>query len=271
MVGTLRKIAAVSLIAMLAAGCASQNAMTLLPDDVKLSIAADQARAEAADAVSTSDAAPMTNAEMLEKARKLAAATRTEAGLPAEDTAAAPAPEAAAAETDENPEALFARALEMARSQSQDGVIGEDAAVEPDTDLAYAAEPVATPVAEPAATVAESFEEDPVAFADQIRTAAFATGADERKRDEDAFVFTTDLEKGGLTPQIVTQLRLRFIVGRFGRRIVVGRLEGQIHEALQEACRRGEEVAAIAGPDAGMTYDPALPAGSVRVEYEPRT
>ena len=80
-----------------------------------------------------------------------------------------------------------------------------------------------------------------------------------------------DVDKvlAGLPDDAVMQIRLKTLGGRKVRRIVVGRIEGKGFEVLARAQEIARAVAEVTGGEPGMSYDPAMSTGAVRLEYEP--
>ena len=121
------KTGIVLLFATLVAGCASQNAMKTLPDDVRISILADQARtnmdAEEASTVAGSVEAPsgeirLSQEELLFRARQRQMAGMD--GLEPEVAEVAEVAEPGIPGAEEQPDSrqLFAQALEMQRART---------------------------------------------------------------------------------------------------------------------------------------------------------
>lgn len=263
---TTLNIALVSLFAIFTTGCASQNAMTMLPDDVRLSIAAEQARqAEAEPVQKPVSTAALSDEEIAFRTREMAHARQVEPAAAQEDEA----------EPAEDPKALFARALEMKRKpvEAQYTPEAETVTADAETVAAYAEE--AAPAAEDVWTTVQamrkaSVEDDPVGFADSIRTAAVAAGADGKLGEDDYLDLAMDPSTGAIDQDAQIRIRLLGKGGRIARRIVVGRLDGEGFEVLQAARQHAETISGLTGGEPGISYDPAVLRGTVRIEYEPR-
>ena len=259
---TTLNIALVSLFAIFATGCASQNAMTMLPDDVRLSIAAEQARKADAEPVQEPvSTAALSDEEIAFRARQMAEVRQE-----------APSADADEAGPAEDPKALFARALEM-RRKPVTAEYASDAEAETATVAAYAEE--TAPETEDVWTKVQamrkaSVEDDPVGFADSIRTAAVAAGADRKLGEDDYLDLAMDPSTGEIEQDAQIRIRLLGKGGRVARRIVVGRLDGEGFEVLQAARQHAETIAGLTGGEPGISYDPAVLRGTVRIEYEPR-
>lgn len=254
-------------------GCASQNAMDNLPQDVRLAVTADAVRQQ------QPDAAPV--AEESTAPRQTAALSEVEQEYRRRQAEAVPpelSTETAAGKDDA--QALFNRAREMqalrdipAEPQAQ-----EAAGEEPQADIAEAQATwqaalamhrsnapsmeagLDTAITGPATPVTD----DASAPDNSIVTAAVATPM--ATADLHEFVMA---DGKSVPEQDAMALRLKALGGRTARRIVVGRLAGSGFEVLASAQAVARAVSQVTGGNPGMSYDPSISEGAVRVEYEP--
>lgn len=243
-------------------GCASQNATAMLPQEVQLAMAADAVR----------QSAPETGDPVEDTAR---------ASLPADTVAAdrnilspveiefrrqqqrltPPAPGVQPLAEPHDAIALFNRAREIQAvramgSPSGMPVANARGALEPSPQETWNAALAKAQGLEPAR------REEP--------DAAIVTAAVDAPPDQvDVLEFVLEADGTGLPGDVVMQIRLKTLGGRKVRRIVVGRIEGKGFEVLARAQEIARSVASIAGGEPGMSYDPAMSAGAVRLEYEP--
>lgn len=264
------KAALVSLFAMLASGCASQNAMTTLPDDVRLSVLAESARVEGANTLADpAEPAPSAALSAEEQAFRLRQAAPERFDGAAPETA-----------DDADPEALFRQALARQGSgrlpvadMGDDPEPSSKTAIETDATAIWN-QMLAMRAASGNSAAAASPEIDTASTGpagtvdDTIRTAAIAEPVE---RDPGTtFTVTLDARSYSLSREDEMRIALKRKGGRVARRIVIGRIEGTGAEVLGTANTLGQTVASMAGGDPGIAYDPSLPVATIRIEYEAR-
>ncbi|MAW85196.1 MAG: hypothetical protein CMJ42_01570 [Phyllobacteriaceae bacterium] len=241
-------------------GCASQNATDMLPREMKLAMAADAVR----ESMPAADAP----AEALPQAQPPAPATDREALSPVEiefrrqqQRLMPSAPGGPAGLETGDPVALFNRAREMQAVRAM-------------------ADPSGMPVATAGNALAPSPQEtwnaalaraQGLAPARQAEpdTAIVTAAVDAPPDQDDILEFVLPDDGTGLPDDAVMQIRLKTLGGRKVRRIVVGRIEGKGFEVLARAQEIARAVAEVTGGEPGMSYDPAMSTGAVRLEYEP--
>ncbi len=255
------------LIAMLTSGCASQNAMSLLPESVKLDVARDKAVKQG----------PLSVDEMMTKARKLHpnAVAETQIADKVDDTKTATLPErlqqvgepaqsayaeekiAASQDQANSPSALFQQAIVLSeqtrtgdQSPSFDEIKAAAAADEwrklmdeqgVEKSAADSSEPIVANVEPPLVMPLTEVEIIPVNF-NKTR--------DSLTKDDD--------------------LKIRLL--RFGKRIpqqiTIGKItNAQGFQVMQSALALGKIVTQASGGSPEITYDPALAAGVAQVRY----
>ena len=258
-------------------GCASQNAMDNLPNDVRLAVTADAVRQQQPDATPAAkdDAAPRQTAALSEieqeYRRRQANALPPEAGsqmppekedaqtlfnraremqalreLPAEPQQQEATSVEAQMDTAEA-QATWQAALAMHRSKAVSPQAGLDTAI---TGQAGPAQPVAEAEPAPDSSIVTAAVATPMPLSDLHE---FVMAGDGKSiADEDAMA-----------------LRLKALGGRVARRIVVGRIAGSGFEVLASAQDVARSVSKVTGGNPGMSYEPSMSEGAVRVEYEP--
>ncbi len=267
--------AIVSLFAILVSGCASQNAMTMLPEDVRLSVLAENARSADPAGDGMSDNLPTDDGRSAASLSAEEKAFRLRQAAPDRFSAAADAPEAPVEETD--PAVLFKLAMEQ-RTNAQPMIQSDETAEtspEPDATeiwnqmMAMRNEGAAP--AEPGVQLADAIDAaptGPVAGIDEtIKTAAI----DEPASVDPASIVTLmlDARTFTLSKDDEVRLALKRSGGRVASRIIVGRLEGAGAEVLTAARDLGDTVAELTGAEPGISYDPTLDVATVRIEYAP--
>ena len=302
------KPAILLLFAMIGSGCASQNAMTSLPEDVRLSLLADQARiamngetgsnpdAEAASPATPagqqqSQAPKLSQEELLFRARqRQSVETETASGA---QTTQSPSPDTA----QPDPRKLFAEAMKLRQStgtgtpqaipageppsgQKMDQAMDQtaDAPASPPSAAdvwkrALALNGTKEPAADPQATAPAG---DPVEVAAVTPSADKVTHVTAVPPVEDLFVFaiSPELARQSEGREIVdhetyVQLALRRKGSRLPRHITIGRIEGKGYEVLKAANEQASNITRIIGGEPTVGYDPELAAGMVRIEYLP--
>ncbi|MFP1633366.1 hypothetical protein ACLB6G_16670 [Zhengella sp. ZM62] len=100
-------------------------------------------------------------------------------------------------------------------------------------------------------------------------TAIVTAAVDASPDKDDILEFVLPDDGTSLPDDAVMQIRLKTLGGPKVRRIVVGRIEGKGFEVLARAQEIARAVAEVTGGEPGMSYDPAMSARAVRLEYEP--
>ncbi|PHP67455.1 hypothetical protein CSC94_07025 [Zhengella mangrovi] len=247
--------------------------MTMLPDEVKLAVAADAARASVAP--SDTGMAPAGRPAAAQQAGLSPVEMEYRRRQAAGQTLAAAQP----ADGRPDPVALFNRAREM---QALNVMASAPAA----SPLPTAAEmPGQAPAAEDRANGPTPQDTWQAALAMNQARSRSGTPSTMPPQEPDREAVTAAVKDGPapgdilefvlsgdaltITEEDRMQLRLRALGGRKARRIVVGRLDGKGFEILSRAQDIARHVAEVTGGQPGMGYDPAMSAGAVRVEYEP--
>ncbi len=260
-------------------GCASQNAMDNLPNDVRLAVTADAVRQQ------QPDTAPL--AEETTATRQTAALSEVEQEYRRRQAEALP-PEASAETTagKDDAQALFNRAREMQalRDIPAEPQTPEATGEEPQVDIAEAQATwqaalamhrskstgtqagLDTAITGPATPVTDAASAPDNSPDNSIVTAAVATPM--AAADLHEFVMA---DGKSVPDEDAMALRLKALGGRTARRIVVGRLAGSGFEVLASAQAVARAVSQVTGGTPGMSYDPSMSEGAVRVEYEPFT
>ncbi len=249
--------ALVSLIAISASGCASQNAMSLVPADVRMAMAADAARKQAdadkpVEAAADASATKKKPAAGGEKGPDLAALRKLADGArDGEPLKALP----------EKPEPTASYAEDRTGSETDPAILLEQA-LEAQNGVASAAEndPESTgPADDDAWNRMLAMQKEAAPATDATTTAALGSATPVGESVSVAFAGE------GVALDRDSDLHLRLMKsGGLGR--IAGASGG---EALEKASARGRQIAAIAGGDPGISYDPALPAGSATVYFAP--
>ncbi|MCB1417669.1 MAG: hypothetical protein KDJ74_01160 [Notoacmeibacter sp.] len=255
-------------------GCVSQNAMSTLPDDVRLAVTADAVRQSMPE--ETSKTQQPADRETAASARLSPVELEFRRRQMEDMTTAAPLAATSADEASARPDPveMFARARQMQLPSSLPDnapVMTASAALDPAAAEAQAEEARATWQAALALAKAKPGDNPTPAGttpAHQAPDASIVTAAVEEKPEPaDLVEFVLD---GQLVPQDVTMdLRLKAIGGRKAHRIVIGRVDGNGFEVLARAQEIARIVQQATGGEPGMSYDPAMSAGAVRVEYAP--
>ncbi len=241
--------------AMLAGGCASQNAMTMIPGNLKAEIAAEKAaRAPEKGAVSVE---AMLAAARKDKAGSKPADTDAEPMKAAGDAADAAAAQDARAEPIRQPSSSKApparkpapRVLPIAENFEEAGYEGVTA---PDVWARFR---------EMQAKAAEASAEIQATAPDMMATAALP----QKPRGDPA-----DVRFSGEALDRDSDLKLRLMVsaGRKAERIIVGKVEAATpFEALAAAQARAMAIRRLTGGEPDISYDPALAADGAVVHF----
>ena len=261
------------LIAMLTVGCASQNAMSLLPDSVKLDVARDKAAKEG----------PLSVDEMMAKAKKLHPAAETDkqvaTSIDSTKTASLPNP---AAQLDEPIQTAYA---EESSPRLQKEGVGNENAGSP-AELFQQAMLLNQQ--------AQTFDQTP--SVDDIKAAAAAHEwrrlLDEQEAERQAEDRSVAMPISTEIPLVMPIYQVEIIpvnfnaahdglakdddlkikLLRFGKRvpqqITIGKIkDAQGFQVMQSALALGKIIAAASGGAPAITYDPALPTGAAEVRY----
>ncbi len=252
------------------AGCASRNAMAVLPEDVKLAVAADAARQSLqSDTTPVSETGGPQRTPPALSPVEIEFRNRQAAVLPEE------LPDADSTQTAADPAAVFRRAREMAtiRAMPDEAAFDDPGyATGGDDNAAPAnADPNATWQAALAMHRASASDTAPSVAPYAPDTELVTAALPEQKNIKDFAEFAVSPQGDLLSQAVRTEIRLKHIGGRVARRIVVGHIEGESFAVLKRAQDIGRAVAGATGGDPGMSYDPTVAAGTVRVEYEPST
>ncbi len=295
------KTTAILLFAIASSGCVSQNAMTTLPDDVRMTVLADQVRAaqgeeveNAASADSASAGKPEPNAlsqeELLFRSRQKHADRFAPAPASANPEKQGAVKHAGSDTVD--PRQLFARAMELRssapiKSPEQSSKTENNSSIAVVENSAPAANEVWQQVlamrkenSNSTATGKDDLSKPVVRVNDDpIITAAVSRQEEviDVPAPDDLFEFALRAEDKNhvagdklLDEETHMQLALRRKGGRIPRQITIGKIKGEGYEVLKAARERADQVINITGGEPAFGYDPSLTGGKVRIEYMAR-
>lgn len=293
------KAAAILLFAILGSGCASQNAMTTLPEEVRMTLLADQARSamaengekEGENGDDMGGHKPGAD-ELSEEERLFRQRQRHPDRF---DHTVGDEQPTLARNNQPKPDAreIFAQAMKL-RSKAADAngiadTVEEDARKETEAETELPVNEVwqrALAIHENNAASRSQKQETEASSSRVMTDDLITTAAVERREDaipvpqeDDIFVFSLDnedhLARSGsndiLNREAFMQLALRRKGGRLPRHITVGRLRGESHEILKYAHEISTAITTITGGNPSFGYDPSIEERMVRIEYNARS
>ena len=292
------KAAVLLLFAILGSGCASQNAITTLPEDVRMTLLAEQARTAMAEngegrsenGNGTVDgelgADELSSEERLFRQRQ----RHPERFGLSKDTALHETADTEGVSAD--PKTVFAKAMKLRRSAMNEENMTATNVGSKDTQMETieAELPVNEVWQRALARREKSVESEPPAgylqsasmpaITDELITTAAVERIDEDipvPGEGDIYVFPispnqaiSSTGKELFREEAFIQLALRRKGGRLPRHITIGRLQGESHEILKNAHDISKAITTITGGSPSFGYDPSVEKGTVRIEYIPR-